>query len=46
VALYCLQYIGDAIDHGLSKKDIQEVFLQAAIASFRCAKEALTEMGI
>jgi 4-carboxymuconolactone decarboxylase len=43
-----------AINNGLSKEDIQEVFLQAAIYcgvpaaidSFRCAKEVFAEMGI
>ncbi|CAM3741674.1 carboxymuconolactone decarboxylase family protein [Polynucleobacter brandtiae] len=47
-------HIKGAINNGLSKEDIQEIFLQtaiycgvpAAIDSFRCAKEVFTEMGI
>mgnify|MGYP000423288348 CR=1 FL=1 len=47
-------HVRGAINNGLSKEDIQEVFLQAAIYcgvpaaidSFRCAKEVFTEMGI
>ena len=47
-------HVKGAINNGLSKEDIQEVFLQAAIYcgvpaaidSFRCAKEVFTEMGI
>jgi 4-carboxymuconolactone decarboxylase len=47
-------HIRGAINNGLSKQDIQEVFLQtaiycgvpAAIDSFRTAKEVFKEMGI
>jgi 4-carboxymuconolactone decarboxylase len=47
-------HVKGAINNGLSKEDIQEVFLQtaiycgvpAAIDSFRCAKEVFAEMGI
>jgi 4-carboxymuconolactone decarboxylase len=47
-------HVRGAINNGLSKEDIQEVFLQAAIYcgvpaaidSFRCAKEVFTEMEI
>jgi 4-carboxymuconolactone decarboxylase len=47
-------HVRGAINNGLSKEDIQEVFLQtaiycgvpAAIDSFRCAKEVFAEMGI
>jgi 4-carboxymuconolactone decarboxylase len=47
-------HVRGAINNGLSKEDIQEVFLQAAIYcgvpaaidSFRCAKEVFAEMGI
>jgi 4-carboxymuconolactone decarboxylase len=47
-------HVKGAINNGLSKEDIQEVFLQAAIYcgvpaaidSFRCAKEVFIEMGI
>ncbi|MBU3558903.1 4-carboxymuconolactone decarboxylase [Polynucleobacter sp. Nonnen-W13] len=47
-------HVRGAVNNGLSKEDIQEVFLQAAIYcgvpaaidSFRCAKEVFTEMGI
>ena len=47
-------HVRGAINNGLSKEDIQEVFLQAAIYcgvpaaidSFRCAKEVFVEMGI
>jgi 4-carboxymuconolactone decarboxylase len=47
-------HIKGAINNGLSKEDIQEIFLQtaiycgvpAAIDSFRCAKEVFTEMDI
>ncbi|QWE01332.1 carboxymuconolactone decarboxylase family protein [Polynucleobacter sp. JS-Mosq-20-D10] len=47
-------HVRGAINNGLSKEDIQEIFLQAAIYcgvpaaidSFRCAKEVFTEMGI
>ena len=47
-------HVKGAINNGLSKEEIQEVFLQAAIYcgvpaaidSFRCAKEVFTEMGI
>ena len=47
-------HVRGAINNGLSKEDIQEVFLQAAIYcgvpaaidSFRCAKEVFTEIGI
>jgi len=47
-------HVRGAINNGLSKKDIQEVFLQtaiycgvpAAIDSFRSAKEVFKDMGI
>jgi 4-carboxymuconolactone decarboxylase len=47
-------HVRGAINNGLSKDDIQEVFLQAAIYcgvpaaidSFRNAKEVFKEMGI
>jgi 4-carboxymuconolactone decarboxylase len=47
-------HVKGAINNGLSKEDIQEVFLQAAIYcgvpaaidSFRVAKEVFAEMGI
>ena len=47
-------HVRGAINNGLTKNDIQEVFLQAAIYcgvpaaidSFRVAKEVFTEMGI
>jgi 4-carboxymuconolactone decarboxylase len=47
-------HVKGAINNGLSKEEIQEVFLQAAIYcgvpaaidSFRFAKEVFTEMGI
>lgn len=47
-------HVRGAINNGLSKQDIQEVFLQtaiycgvpAAIDSFRTAKEVFKEMGI
>ena len=47
-------HVRGAINNGLAKNDIQEVFLQAAIYcgvpaaidSFRVAKEVFTEMGI
>jgi 4-carboxymuconolactone decarboxylase len=47
-------HIRGAINNGLSKEEISEVFLQAAICcgvpaaidSFRVAKEVLEEMGI
>jgi 4-carboxymuconolactone decarboxylase len=47
-------HVRGAINNGLSKEDIQEVFLQtaiycgvpAAIDSFRSAKETFKEMGI
>lgn len=47
-------HIKGAINNGLTKKDIQEVFLQvaiycgvpAAVDSFRIAKEVFQEMGI
>jgi 4-carboxymuconolactone decarboxylase len=47
-------HVRGAINNGLSKEDIQEVFLQAAIYcgvpaaidSFRCAKEVFAEMEI
>jgi 4-carboxymuconolactone decarboxylase len=47
-------HVRGAINNGLSKEDIQEVFLQAAIYcgvpaaidSFRCAKKVFAEMGI
>jgi 4-carboxymuconolactone decarboxylase len=47
-------HVRGAINNGLSKEDIQEIFLQtaiycgvpAAIDSFRCAKEVFAEMGI
>ena len=47
-------HVRGAINNGLSKNDIQEVFLQtaiycgvpAAIDSFRTAKEVFKEMGI
>ena len=47
-------HIKGAVNNGLSKEDIQEVFLQtaiycgvpAAIDSFRCAKEVFADMKI
>jgi len=47
-------HVRGAINNGLSKEEIQEAFLQAAIYcgvpaaidSFRCAKEVFKEMGI
>jgi 4-carboxymuconolactone decarboxylase len=47
-------HIRGALNNGLSKDDIREVFMQAAIYcgvpagvdSFRCAKEVFKEMGI
>ena len=47
-------HVRGAINNGLSKQDIQEVFLQtaiycgvpAAIDSFRTAKEVFKELGI
>ena len=39
-------HVKGAINNGLSKNDIQEVFLQVAIYSFRIAREVFKEMGI
>jgi 4-carboxymuconolactone decarboxylase len=47
-------HVKGAINNGLTKNDIQEIFLQvaiyvgvpAAVDSFRLAKEVFTEMGI
>ena len=47
-------HINGALNNGLSKEDIREVFLQvaiycgvpAAVESFRCAREVFKERGV
>ena len=51
---YDLLHIRGALNNGLSKEQIREVFLQvaiycgvpAAVVSFRCAKEVFKERGV